>query len=143
MKNLIQRRGVRQLIKFGLVGATGMVVDLGIYNLLAVLFGYNIYVARLISFTLAATNNYIFNRKWTFRSQNKKIALEFGQFFFIATIGLLINLGVMRLLQPFALRFTNELVQKNVPVIFAIIIVFAWNFTANKLWVFKKITNYQ
>ena len=114
-----------------------MVVDLGVYNLLAVFLGYNIYLARLISFTLAATNNYILNRKWTFRSQEKKVAAEFGKFFFIATIGLLINLSIMKLLRPFALHFSNQLAQKNIPVIIAIVIVLIWNFTANKIWVFK------
>lgn len=138
MYELIKRRGFRQFIKFGIVGLTGTVVDLGIYNLLAVLLGYNIYIARVISFTLAATNNYILNRKWTFHSDDNKIAAEYGKYFFIASVGLFLNLGIMRLLQPWALRFSSPLAQKNIPVLIAIVIVLIWNFTANKFWVFKE-----
>lgn len=137
MKELLNRPGIRQFIKFGVVGGTGTIVDLGFYNLLAIVFGYNIYIARLVSFILAATNNYILNRKWTFRSQDKKIAAEFGKFFFIATIGLFMNLGIMRLLQPWAMRFDSQLLQKNIPVLIAITVVLVWNFLANKFWVFK------
>lgn len=138
MNELIKRRGFRQFVKFGVVGAAGMLIDLGIYNILAVLLGYNIYFARAISFTLAATNNYILNRKWTFHSSEKKLAAEYGKYFFIALIGLFLNLGIMRLLQPWALRFSSLLMQKNIPVLIAIVIVLIWNFTANKFWVFKE-----
>lgn len=133
----VSRKGLRQFVKFGVVGLSGTLVDLGFYNLLAIVFGANIYVARTISFTLAATSNYILNRKWTFRSTDKKVAAEYSKFLFISVIGLLMNLGIMKLLEPMASRFGTELLQKNIPVLIAIIIVLLWNFFANKFWTFR------
>lgn len=134
----LRKKSYREFVKFGIVGFSGTVVDLGVYNLLAILFGFNIYFSRLISFTLAATNNYIFNRKWTFRSSDKKIATQFGKFFLISVIGLLMNLAVMKLLQPWSTHFSSQFLQKNIPVLIAIIIVLIWNYVANKVWTFRK-----
>jgi len=126
-----------QFIKFGIVGFIGTVIDLGIYNLLAIIFGFNIYFSRVISFTLATSNNYILNRKWTFQSHNKKIIQEFGKFFFISIIGLGMNLGIMKIINPLVKDISSEIIRKNIPVIIAIIIVLFWNYFSNKLWTFK------
>lgn len=134
----IRKKSYRQFTKFSIVGASGTMVDLGIYNLLAVLLGINIYTSRSISFTLAATNNYIFNRIWTFRSLEKKIALQFSRYFLISVIGLILNLGIMRLLETWSLRFRSIFIQKNIPVLIAIVIVLIWNYTANKKWTFHE-----
>lgn len=137
LKLFFKRKGVTQVAKFGVVGLSGTIIDLGIYNLLSILLGVNIYFARTISFILAATNNYFLNRKWTFRSTEKKVVRQYGQFFLVSAIGLCLNLLIMRLLQTFASRFSSEILRKNIPVIIAIIIVFIWNYMANKMWTFK------
>lgn len=134
-----QKKSLSQFIKFGIVGVSGTLVDLGFYNLLALYFGYNIYLSRTFSFIFAAINNYIWNRVWTFRSQSKKITQEFIKFFIVSAIGLLLNLAIMKLLQPFSEKLQTDFLQKNVPVLIAIVIVFIWNFIINKIWTFKKL----
>jgi dolichol-phosphate mannosyltransferase len=132
------KKSYREFARFAVVGVIGTLVDLGFYNLLAIVFKLDIYVSRTISFTFAATNNYILNRIWTFKSKDKKIATEFGKFFFVSIIGLLLNLGLMKLFQGIVVHATNELVKKNIPVLLAIIVVLFWNYFANKYWTFKK-----
>ena len=128
---------IKQFIKFSVVGFTGTIVDLSIYNLLAIGLGINIYLSRTISFILAANNNYTLNRIWTFRSKEKRVTRQFGQFFFISLIGWGLNLLIMRVLQPTVSGIENEVFKKNIPVIIAIIIVLFWNFFANKHWTFR------
>lgn len=132
-----QKEGLRQFIKFCIVGLSGTIIDLGFYNLFALSIGLNIYFARTISFILAATNNYHLNRVWTFQSKEKKITREFSQFFFVSVIGLLLNLVVMKIVLNFTSNLGNEILEKNIPVLVAIIIVLFWNFFANKYWTFK------
>ncbi|EKD57098.1 MAG: putative membrane protein [uncultured bacterium] len=132
-----QNEGLKQFIKFGIVGLSGTIIDLGFYNLLAISLGFNIYIARTISFVLAATSNYFLNRTWTFQSKEKKIAKEYSQFFFVSVVGLLLNLVIMRVVLNYTKDFASEILEKNIPVLIAIIIVLFWNFIANKYWTFK------
>ena len=58
-----------QYVKFCLVGATGMVVDMGIIHLLASpsLLGWNITLSKVIAAEAAIFNNFLWNDLWTFR----------------------------------------------------------------------------
>ncbi len=137
-KLALRKKTYRQFIKFGIVGLLGTIIDLGVYNLLVFKFNFNIYTSRIISFTLAATANYILNRIWTFRSKEKKIAKQYIQFFFISIIGLGLNLIIMKSLQNIVSGIEEELLRINIPVVIAITIVLFWNFLANRYWTFKK-----
>lgn len=140
MINLINKLplNLRQFTKFGAVGFSGAIVDLAVYNLLAVLFGFNIYFARTISFILAVSNNYYLNRRWTFKSHEQNISIQFSKYLVVSVIGWGLNLIIMRIFEPFALRFNSMILQKNIPVIIAIIFVLFWNYFANKKWTFRK-----
>jgi putative flippase GtrA len=60
--------GLRQFIRFGIVGGIGFVVDAGLLHLLLLAdFGY--YGGRLVSFLAAATTTWILNRSFTFRRE--------------------------------------------------------------------------
>jgi len=133
-----RKKFYRQFIKFGVVGLTGTLIDLGIYNILALIFGINIYFARTISFILAATNNYILNRRWTFRNKNKNVAKQFSKFFLISLAGLGLNLIIMKFCQQLVVNVHSEFLKLNIPVIIAIVIVLFWNFFINKYWTFKE-----
>lgn len=135
---IFSKKTNRQFVKFAVVGVIGTLIDVGIYNILAILCAYNIYISRSISFTLAATNNYILNRVWTFKSKDKRVARQFGKFFVISLVGLGLNLLIMKMLEDVVSPIENEIIRKNVPVIIAILIVLFWNFFANKYWTFKQ-----
>ena len=64
---LRQRRNWEELAKFCAVGASGYVVNLLVY--VALLDGANLHyrLAATGSFLVAVTNNYLWNRLWTFR----------------------------------------------------------------------------
>lgn len=123
---------ILKFIKFSLVGFLGMVVDFSITWLLKEKCRLNKYLANSVGFVCAATNNYIFNRIWTFESHQKNIPLEFLSFVVVALIGLLLNNLILYLL-------TEKKIISNfyLAKLIAIAVIVIWNFVANYLFTFR------
>lgn len=119
-----------KFLKFCVVGFSGMVVDFGTTWLCKEKFGWNKYVSNSIGFILAASNNYLWNRLWTFQSTNTNIPVEYGKFLLVSAIGLgLNNLTVYILHGKLKLNF-------YLSKIIAVGIVTIWNFVMNYLFTF-------
>lgn len=126
-----------KFLKFGIVGASGMVVHFGVLYLLRDVIHINQFVANTIGFIVAATTNYILNRIWTFQSQEKQVGIEYLKFFVISLIGLGINNGTLwiggRLLPSWSDDWRFYILW-----IFAVGVTMLWNFFANYLYTFRK-----
>ncbi|GAB1360734.1 GtrA family protein [Porphyromonadaceae bacterium] len=120
-----------KFLKFGLVGASGFVLDFAITYWLKEKVRLNKYFANSTGFVLAATSNYFLNRLWTFVSSNPDIQSEYTLFIIISIIGLGINNFIIYLLTS---RLSANFYLAKV---IAIIIVTGWNFTMNYLYNFK------
>lgn len=120
-----------RFVRFGIVGASGMVVDFAITWLCKEKLRWNKYVSNSLGFITAATNNYVWNRLWTFESQNEAVAREYLSFLVISVIGLGINNLVIYLL--------HERLKLNfyLSKLIAIGIVTLWNFTLNYVITFR------
>ena len=128
---LITRELILKFLKFGIVGASGVIVDFGFTYLCKEIFKIQKYLANAIGFTLAATSNYVFNRIWTFHSINPHIGLEYSKFLFISLIGLGINTLILwTLVSKFNKNF-------YVSKLFAIGVVTIWNFFFNLMFTFN------
>jgi len=134
-----------QIAKFGCVGAANFAVDIGILNLLIFLSGTAVGVAyiafKVISFTFAVTNSYIWNKIWTFKKvDTKETGKEFGQFIMISVIGLILNAAVAGFLVIVVGPMGGIKVKTwaSVSAAVASVCVMAWNFVGYKFWVFKK-----
>jgi putative flippase GtrA len=55
-----------QFIKFAIVGASGTLVNYGLFHLIYVILGWNIYLATAIGFIVSVITNFILNDIWTF-----------------------------------------------------------------------------
>ncbi|MGH3321776.1 MAG: GtrA family protein [Streptosporangiaceae bacterium] len=87
------RQLIHEVTKFGLVGATGAVIDIGGNNLLHFGLGAGPLTSKTISLTAAATFAYAGNRYWTFRHrQRTNLAREYFLYFVLNGVGLLIAL---------------------------------------------------
>lgn len=119
-----------KIIKFGIVGFSGLTIDFGLTYMLKEKMKVQKFVANAVGFAVAASSNYIFNRIWTFKSSNPEVVSEFTDFFFVSLIGLGINSLVLWLLNA---KF-------NLPFYFskliAIVVTTFWNFMANYLYTF-------
>jgi len=119
---------VFKFLKFGVVGASGVIVDFGFTYLFKEIVKIQKYVANAIGFTMAASSNYFLNRWWTFQSHNPHIAMEYSKFLFFSLLGLGLNTLVIWILVSKYNR--NFYISK----LFAIAVVTVWNFFAN--WAF-------
>ena len=118
-----------QLLRFGLVGASGYVVNLAVFAALVHWGDMHYIPAAICSFLVAVTNNYLWNRLWTFRAQRGAVAYQGARFFVVSTAALLANLAVLEILVSLGL---GEFVAQAI----AIVLVTPVNFVGNKLWSF-------
>ena len=128
---LRRRANWLQLAKFCLVGATGYVINLAVFAALVHGADMHYIPAAVCSFLVAVTNNYIWNRTWTFRHQRGHIAYQGLRFLLVSSIALAANLVFLAILVGIG-------VPKIPAQAIAIALVTPWNFVANKLWSFRR-----
>jgi putative flippase GtrA len=120
-----------QLIKFALVGITGMGLDFGTTWLLKEKVKINKFIANATGFSIAVVNNFMLNKYWTFDNQNAIATEQFVKFLVISIIGLCINSLLLFILLK-KIKGNFYLVKLAV-----IGLVFFWNFSANYFYTFK------
>jgi putative flippase GtrA len=127
---LRQRHNWEQLAKFCAVGASGYIVNLAVYT--ALLDGADLHyrLAATGSFLVAVTNNYLWNRLWTFRHRRGHFGHQGLRFFVVSVIVYFGNLVILTVLVELG-------VGKIVAQAIAIVLVTPANFVGNKLWSFR------
>jgi len=119
------------ILKFGLVGASGVAVDFAVTWLLKEKAGMRKYAANSLGFMSAATNNYIWNRLWTFESDDPDVAVQYLVFILVSLGGLAFNNA--------ALWFFHE--KRKMPFyvskILAVFVAMFWNFFGYKFLAFR------
>jgi len=131
------RHGLRKpanwfaLMRFAIVGASGYVVNLVVYSVLVHGVGANYLVAATIAFLVAVTNNFWWNRGWTFRAHDGHAGFQAARFFVVSVIAFAISLVLLRLLVG------EAGLPKVAAQAIAVAAVTPLNFAGNKLWSFS------
>ena len=152
LKRLMQNESAVQFVKFISIGLSSTLIDLAIFSL----FYYKLHfpffkphtpllIAKTISFVCAVSNGFYWNSKWTFKGLGSgKLHELYLKFVSVNIVGLLINMAIIAITSFIIVhRFPSETYQLP-PAVFLICFTvatggtFFWNFTANKLWTFKK-----
>jgi putative flippase GtrA len=120
-----------QLAKFCTVGATGYVINLAVFSALVLGADWHHLLAATVSFLVAVTNNYTWNRVWTFRGQRGHVAYQGIRFLIVAVCALAANLLILDGLVMLGL-------EKIPAQALAILLVTPLNFIGNKLWSFRR-----
>lgn len=153
----LMKKGQKELIKYGIVGCVGLVIDMGIYFLLTKvwLVEYSpillkivspiikffkatddprttyVAITNVISSSLAVINNFILNSYFTFKVKDHKLR-RFASFASIATFGVIISTSLITI-------FINNLeMNEMVAKAIAIVIVAMMQFLINKYFTFKR-----
>ncbi len=131
---IAQRRGVRQFVKFGIVGTSGFIVNLIAFTLLQRVvpnhersLQYNVIYS--VSFLAGGVSNYYLNRIWTFRSTGHAVR-EGAQFMSVSLIALVVGLLVSAFVGPYLGHGHRTWFIATIAGIFV-------NFFLNKFWTFK------
>jgi putative flippase GtrA len=96
-----------QLARFGAVGASGYVVNLGVFAICVHLMAIDYHLSAVIAWAVSVANNFFWNRHWTFAAKQDHPVLQAVRFFAIslvafgftyATLVLLVDAGMMKVL---------------------------------------------
>ena len=132
-----------QFVRFGVVGLVGVVVDVGIFNLLrlTVLAPEIIHegpvIAKVISTSIAIVTNWIGNRYWTFGSMRRSHVLREGLEFALVSVG---GMGIALLclwVSHYLLGFTSALADNIATNVVGLALGTAFRFTFYRIWVFR------
>jgi putative flippase GtrA len=122
---------ISRLIRFVIVGLSGVFVDLGVFYILHTLLGWVLTSSAILSTEVAIINNFFWNDVWTFGDISVQQELgnqrlqRFFKFNLICFFGLIFNTLIVNLL--FYKFDINEYKAK----VIAIICVTLWNFLLN------------
>jgi dolichol-phosphate mannosyltransferase len=120
-----------QLMRFALVGASGYVVNLATFALAAHGFGLHYREAATVAFLVAVTNNFWWNRHWTFRARNGHAGFQAARFLTVSVIAFGFNLVLLTAL-------VSGAGLPEVPAqALSILAATPLSFLGNKLWSFR------
>lgn len=119
-----------QLLKFGIVGGSGYLINLAVFAVLAGSFGVHHAIAAIGAFCVAVSNNFLWNRYWTFGPGDGHAGFQAARFFAVSVASLAINLAVLEAL--IAGASMGDLSAQAI----AVAIAMPFNFLGNKLWTF-------
>jgi putative flippase GtrA len=119
-----------QLCKFGLVGASGYLINLAVFSVLSDSFGLHHLLAAVGAFCVALANNFLWNRHWTFEPGDGHPGFQAMRFLAVSLGALAINLVALELL--ISGTSLGDLPAQAIAVALAM----PFNFLGNKLWTF-------
>jgi len=119
-----------QLLKFGIVGGSGYLVNLVVFQLAIGSLGMHHVLAAIAAFAVAVTNNFLWNRYWTFGPGEGPAHFQAARFFAVSLASLGLNLVVLE-----ALVSSSTVGDLGAQAI-AVAVAMPFNFLGNKLWTF-------
>jgi putative flippase GtrA len=123
-----------QLAKFSLIGASGYVVNLTTFAFCHEVLSLHHLLAATAAFLVAVTNNFLWNRHWTFNAGSGRARTQAPRFLVVSLLGFLLAAVVLDVLVNFG----------GVPAVpaqaLAIAAATPINFLGNKLWTFDVST---
>jgi len=136
LKNLASyisyKRAHIQFMKFAFVGFIGTIINLLILYTFTEFFGIYYLLSAIFAFLIAATNNYILNKIWTFNEKIKQNFIsKYIKFLSVSIFALVFNLIFLYIFTELAGIYYL------ISQVLAIGIVLIINFLGNKIWIFK------
>ena len=131
------RHGVRhpenwlQLVRFVTVGASGYVVNLGVFALCVHLLGIDYRISAVIAYVFSVLNNFWLNRHWTFGAKEEHPVGQGARFFAVSTVAFAFSYLVL-------IALVDGAGLSKVPAqAVAIVASTPMNFLGQKLWSFR------
>lgn len=123
-----------QLVRFGLVGAVGYVVNVAVYALLVHQAGMDYHLASAAGWFVAVLNNFLLNRRFTFDAGAGQVHFQALRFFVVSLVAFGFSQLVLTVLVEGA--GTGKVLAQAIAVAASTPL----NFLGNKLWSFRVAT---
>jgi putative flippase GtrA len=120
-----------QLGKFLLVGLSGYVVNLLVFTFSLEVLDVHHIAAATIAFAVAVTNNFWWNRHWTFAARGGHAGFQAARFFAISVTAFLIQIAILEIL------VTRADMPKVLAQAISLVLATPVNFLGNKMWSFR------
>lgn len=121
-----------RLLKFGAVGATGVIINTTVLYVLSRRLGLPLLLASAIAVELAIVSNFFWNNRWTFACRRRSLA-RFAKFNVASLVGLTVNVTAVWGLTRVGLYFLIA----NLVGIGAGVAV---NYAGSVVWVWRRAT---
>jgi putative flippase GtrA len=121
-----------QLARFGLVGASGYVVNLAVFAFAIHALGVHYRVAAVVSFLVSVASNFWWNRRWTFAAHDGHAGFQAARFLLVSVGAFLFSYLVLVLLVE------DASVAKLPAQAIAIVAATPLSFLGQKLWSFGR-----
>lgn len=121
-----------QLVRFAVVGGSGYVVNLATFAVCVQALAIDYRIAAVAAFVVAVTNNFAWNRAWTFRAHDGHAGFQAARFFTVSVAAFGVSFVVLQALVD--LVGVAELPAQAA----AIVVATPLNFLGNKLWSFSR-----
>ncbi|MER7182243.1 GtrA family protein [Streptomyces hyaluromycini] len=132
------QRLVREVAKFGAVGGAGILVNLGVFNVVRHVTDLPVVRASVIATVVAIVFNYLGFRYWTYRDREKSgRTKELTLFLLFSAVGLVIENGLLYL-ATYGFGWDSPL-QSNVFKFVGIGVATLFRFWSYRTWVFKAL----
>lgn len=119
-----------QLVKFCAVGASGYVINLSVFTLAFGVAGVHHLVAATLAFAVAVSNNFWWNRHWTFAARDGRAGFQAARFLAVSAAAFVLAAGLLELL--ISVADFPEIGAQAVSIAAAT----PFNFIGNKMWSF-------
>jgi putative flippase GtrA len=141
----LEKKGLVQFGKFGLVGAIGVIFEMSAVKILENMQYSKDFIVNInpLIFGISLIINYILSRIFVFETGRHSAKKEFLLFCIVGIIALIINQGIFYLFVnyvelPKSLNLIVLTLSKlQIAKLIAIIITVSWTFVAKKFFVFK------
>ena len=123
---------IKQIIKFGIVGALGAITNLLVVVLLVEFLHWHPLTANIVGFLIAFNVSFWGHRYVTFTRTSRRLHQALPRFFFTSGTGFLLNESLFYLL----LKYT--VLPYFVSLFFILAVVACYTFLLGKFWAFKE-----
>jgi putative flippase GtrA len=121
-----------ELVRFGVVGGSGYVVNVGLYTLLVHAAGLDYRAAAVVGFVAALINNFFWNRHWTFDAKDGHAGFQAARFVVVSVGAFAVQFALLQLLVE------SADIGKVPAQALSILAAMPLNFLGNKLWSFGR-----
>ena len=133
---MILNKSLSEIVRFGISGVAGFVVDAGIVLLFTRVLGLGPIVAQVIAFTVAVSVTWLINRHWTFTEHvSERWIHEWTRYVSANSVGAVVNNGAYVILVLNLGDFSSNPI---LAVAVGSLAGMGFNFTLSKFFVFKR-----
>jgi dolichol-phosphate mannosyltransferase len=120
-----------ELVRFGMVGASGYVLNLVVYTICVHPLAIDYRLSAAVAFVVALTNNFWWNRHWTFKAGEGHAGFQAMRFVVVSLLAFGLNLLVLQ-------GLVDWVGMAKVPAqALAVLAATPANFLGNRLWTFR------